>query len=115
MVFIEYHDQYGCRSTTMILLLHRKNEVTEIQTKYNDKLFPNGMGLCFHIPEQGKTPLQTLTYNRNFNPGTETFTSQTNSRYEKFYPTAKHIAIDSMQVFKLAFWRSGKEVKTVNE
>ena len=67
-------------TTTMILLLHRKNGVTEIQTKYNDKLFPNGMGLCFHIPEQGKTPLQTLTYNRKFNPGTETFTCQKNSR-----------------------------------
>ena len=66
-------------TTTMILLLHRKNGVTEIQTKYNDKLFPNGMGLCFHIPEQGKTPLQTLTYNRKLNPGTETFTSQNKS------------------------------------
>ena len=66
-------------TTTMIFLPHRKNGVTEIQSKYNDKLFPNGMGLCFHIPEEGRSPLQTLAHNRNFNPGTETFTCQKNS------------------------------------
>jgi len=65
-------------TTAMILLLHRKSGVSAIQTQNNDKLFPNGMGLCYHIPEEGRTPLQTLTYNRKVNPGTETFTCQKN-------------------------------------
>ena len=62
-----------------IALQHGTNGVTEMHPRDNDLPFPRGTGLCFYIPIQGKTPLQTLTYNRKFNSGTETFTSQKNS------------------------------------
>lgn len=69
-------------SVRAIMLLHRKDESTEIRSTYtyNDKLLPSGMGFCFNIPIKGKTPLQTLTYNRKFNSGTEIITRQKNSR-----------------------------------
>ena len=59
-----------------IALQHGTNGVTEMHSRYNYQPFPHGTGLCFYTPIQGKTPLQTLTYNRKFISGTEIFTSQ---------------------------------------
>ena len=66
-------------SAAVITVLRRKTMSTSIQSKYNDTPLSCETGLCFYIPIQGKTPLQTLTYNRKFISGTETLTSQKNS------------------------------------